>query len=44
MRGAPPGRSGPAASGPARLILPLGDADDLAAIDADQAEAGQPKR
>jgi hypothetical protein len=30
-------------SGAARLILPLGDAKDLAAIDADQAEAGQPQ-
>ena len=29
------------AAGPARLILPLGDAEDLAAIDAGQAEAGQ---
>lgn len=28
-------------AGPARLILPLGDAKDLAAIDASQAEAGQ---
>ena len=28
-------------AGPARLILPLGDAEDLAAIDAGQAEAGQ---
>ena len=34
-------RSG--ASGTARLILPLGDAKDLAAIDADQAETGQPQ-
>jgi hypothetical protein len=30
-------------AGPARLILPLGDAEDLAAIDAGQAEAGQPQ-
>jgi Uncharacterized protein conserved in bacteria (DUF2066) len=30
-----------AGSGSARLILPLGDARDLAAIDADQAESGQ---
>jgi hypothetical protein len=28
-------------AGPSRLVLPLGDARDLAAIDAEQAEAGQ---
>ncbi len=31
----------PDGSGPSHLLLPLGDADDLAAIDADQAEAGE---
>jgi hypothetical protein len=31
----------PAGSGPSRLMLPLGDAGDLAAIDADKAESGK---
>ena len=33
----------PAGSGPGRLILPLGDARDLAAIDAEKAGAGKPE-
>ena len=32
----------PSGSGPVRLIVPLGDIGDLAAIDAKRAEAGQP--
>jgi len=33
----------PAGSGPGRLVLPLGDAADLAAIDAEKAGAGKPE-
>ena len=33
----------PAGSGPARLVLPLGDAGDLAAIDAERAGSGKPE-
>ena len=33
----------PGGSEPSRLLLPLGDANDLAAIDAEQAEAGEPQ-
>jgi hypothetical protein len=33
----------PAGSGPARLVLPLGDAGDLAAIDAEKAGSGRPE-
>ncbi len=41
MRGAWPGRNVPAGSGPGRLVLPLGDAGDLAAIDAEKAGSGK---
>jgi Uncharacterized protein conserved in bacteria (DUF2066) len=33
----------PAGSGPGRLVLPLGDAGDLAAIDAEKAGSGKPE-
>ena len=33
----------PAGSGPGRLVLPLGDAGDLAAIDAEKAGSGRPE-